>query len=144
MRSSSLYQSNSNVRQKRSQQSLASSSARQNDLIQFIGRLHASLRDASNRKANVKCQSNNRKGDGERNAGTKVPRGLLTGFTLEEAKEIERFRPLNKSLKSLRLGRLINKSLLLTSLVRCSDGIRSSLSQYVRTNKQTRKSVELT
>lgn len=80
---------NSDIRQKCSQQRLASGSGRQNDLIQFIGRLHASFRDTSNRKANIKCQPNNGKGDWKSNAGSKVPGGLLTGFTLKEAKEVE-------------------------------------------------------
>ena len=117
--------SNPDVRQKC--KPLAKGGTGQNDLIQFIGGLHASFRDASDREANVECQTNNGEGNGERNTGSEVPRRLLTSFTLKEAKKVERFRPLNQTLQPLGLGRLIDQSLLLPCFVRRGDGIGSSL-----------------
>jgi len=130
LRRFSRFLSNPDVRHKCSssqRQTLAKGGTGQNDLIQFIGGLHASFRDASDREANVESQTNNGEGNGERNTGSEVPRRLLTSFTLKEAKKVERFRPLNQTLQPLGLGRLIDQSLLLPCFVRRGDGIRSSL-----------------
>ena len=130
LRRFSRFLSNPDVRHKCSssqRQTLAKGGTGQNDLIQFIGGLHASFRDASDREANVESQTNNGEGNGERNTGSEVPRRLLTSFTLKEAKKVERFRPLNQTLQPLGLGRLIDQSLLLPCFVRRGDGIGSSL-----------------